>query len=172
VTLAKLVVLSIKYIYESNHRVTNITYGVVAIIKKIRNYRNDQLAVNTYYQALRELKELSKADTESKTISITRNSKRIFTLDHTWYNIKNLWKGKKKAETEETKESEEWFHISLPSPSLEDLFKEVLLKPVFNSSELEEELLEFGKRRNKRMSEKNLAQYLLKNLHNLLEDRE
>ncbi len=51
VTLAKLVVLSIEYIYEPNYRATDIAYGIVAIIKKTRNYENDQSVVNTYYQA-------------------------------------------------------------------------------------------------------------------------
>ncbi len=40
-TLAKLVVLSIEYTYESNYRATDIAYGVVAIIKKTHNYGND-----------------------------------------------------------------------------------------------------------------------------------
>src|SRR6266511_92944 len=50
-TLAKLVVLSIEYTYESNYRATNIAYGVVVIIKKTHNYRNNQSPVNAYYQA-------------------------------------------------------------------------------------------------------------------------
>ncbi len=79
--LAKLVVLSIEYTYESNTRATNITYGIVAIIKKICNYGNDQSAVNAYYQALRKLKELSKTNTVSETASIIRSSKGIFILD-------------------------------------------------------------------------------------------
>src|SRR6266542_7000169 len=58
--LAKLVVLSIKYTYKLNHRATDITYGIVAIIKKTRNYGNDQSAENTYNQALKELRELRK----------------------------------------------------------------------------------------------------------------
>ncbi len=47
--LAKLVVLSIEYTHELNHRATNITYGIVAIIKKTCNYKNNQSAVNAYY---------------------------------------------------------------------------------------------------------------------------
>src|SRR6266540_4016394 len=53
--LAKLVVLSIEYTHEPNYKVTDIAYGVVAIIKKTHNYENDQSPVNAYYQALREL---------------------------------------------------------------------------------------------------------------------
>ncbi len=44
--LAKLIVLSIEYIHELNYRVTDIAYGIVAIIKKIANYGNDQSPVN------------------------------------------------------------------------------------------------------------------------------
>ena len=40
-TLAKLVVLSIKYIHKLNHRATDIAYSIVAIIKKTHNYGND-----------------------------------------------------------------------------------------------------------------------------------
>ncbi len=39
--LVKLVVLSIEYTHESNHRATDIVYGIVAIIKKTCNYEND-----------------------------------------------------------------------------------------------------------------------------------
>src|SRR6266508_1042382 len=46
--LAKLVVLSIEYIHELNYRATDIAYGVVVIIKKTCNYRNDQSPVNAY----------------------------------------------------------------------------------------------------------------------------
>ena len=81
--LAKLVVLSIKYTHELNHRATDITYGIVAIIKKTCNYGNDQLAVNTYYQALKELRELRKTEAKSKIVSVTESSKESFTLDHT-----------------------------------------------------------------------------------------
>ncbi len=56
--LAKLVVLSIEYAHKLNYRVTDIAYGVVAIVKKTHNYENDQSPVNVYYQALRELKKL------------------------------------------------------------------------------------------------------------------
>ena len=48
-TLAKLVVLSIKYTHELNYKATDIAYGIVAIIKKTRNYENDQSSVNAYY---------------------------------------------------------------------------------------------------------------------------
>jgi len=75
IVLAKLVVLSIEYTYESNYKATDIAYSIVTIIKKIQNYGNDQSTVNAYYQALRELKELSKADTASETASVIRNSK-------------------------------------------------------------------------------------------------
>ncbi len=80
--LAKLVVLSIEYTHELNYRATDITYGIVAIIKKTHNYRNDQSAVNTYYQALKELRELRKAEAESETASVTRSSRGSSTLDH------------------------------------------------------------------------------------------
>src|SRR6266498_1068220 len=79
--LAKLVVLSIKYTYKLNHRATDITYGIVAIIKKTRNYGNDQSAVNAYYQILKKLRELRKADTASETASVTESSKGFSTLD-------------------------------------------------------------------------------------------
>ncbi len=157
VALVKLVVLSIEYIYELNHRTTDIAYGIVAIIKKTRNYRNDQSAVNTYYQALRELKKLNKANTASETTSVTESSKRTFTLDCTWYNIKNFWKVKKKVKPEETEELKKQFYTSPPPSLTEDLFKEVLFKSVFNPSKLGEGLLEFSKRKDKRMLRKNLA---------------
>src|SRR6266496_6179751 len=67
--LAKLVVLSIEYTHEPNYRVTDIAYGVVAIIKKTCKYGNDQLPVNIYYQALRELRELRTVEAASDTIS-------------------------------------------------------------------------------------------------------
>ena len=47
--LAKLVMLNIEYTYKSNYRATDIAYGIVAIIKKTYNYRNDQSLVNAYY---------------------------------------------------------------------------------------------------------------------------
>ncbi len=78
-----IVILSIKYIHELNIRITDIAYGIVAIIKRTCNYGNDQSAVNTYYQALRKLRELSKADIASKTVSVIGNSKGTFTLDRT-----------------------------------------------------------------------------------------
>ncbi len=168
--LVKLVVLSIKYTHELNHRVTDIAYGIVTIIKKTHNYRNDQSVINAYYQALRELKKLNKAKTASEIVSVTRSSKGTSILNRIWYNIKNLWKGKKKAE--EIEEPEEHFYTSpLPSPT-KDLFKEVLLKPVFNPSKWEEELLEFEKRKDKEASSKDLTQFLPKHLWNLLSIRE
>src|SRR6266540_2121454 len=88
--LAKLVVLSIEYTHELNYRATDIAYGIVAIIKKTRNYGNDQSAVNAYYQALRELRKLRKVETASETASVTESSKRSSILDRIWYNIKNL----------------------------------------------------------------------------------
>ncbi len=48
--LAKLVVLSIEYTNKPNYRAIDIAYGIVTIIKKTHNYRNDQLLVNAYYQ--------------------------------------------------------------------------------------------------------------------------
>jgi len=41
VALAKLVMLSIEYIHEPNHRATDIAYRIVTIIKKTHNYGND-----------------------------------------------------------------------------------------------------------------------------------
>src|SRR6266540_2754350 len=69
--LDKLVVLSIEYTHELNYRATDIAYGVVAIIKKIRNYGNDQSPVNAYYQALRGLRELKIAESVSDIASVT-----------------------------------------------------------------------------------------------------
>ncbi len=88
--LAKLVVLSIEYTHEPNYRATNIAYGVVAIIKKTYNYRNDQSPVNAYYQALRELKESRAAETTSDTASVAGSTGGPSTLDRAWFNIKNL----------------------------------------------------------------------------------
>src|SRR6266498_5569637 len=68
--LAKLVMLSIEYTHELNYRATDIAYGIVAIIKKTRNYGNDQSAVNAYYQALRKLRELRTAESASDTTSV------------------------------------------------------------------------------------------------------
>ncbi len=62
-------------------RATNIAYKIVTIIKKIYNYKNDNSAVNAYYQALRELRELNKANIASETTSIIGDSKGILTLD-------------------------------------------------------------------------------------------
>src|SRR6266540_2048512 len=92
--LAKLVVLSIEYTHELNYRATDIAYGIVAIIKKTYNYRNDQSPVNAYYQALRELRKTKATESTSDTASVAGSSEGSFTLDRAWYNIKNLWKGK------------------------------------------------------------------------------
>src|SRR6266511_2881332 len=73
--LAKLVVLSIEYTHELNHRATDIAYGVVAIIKKTCNYENDHSPVNAYYQALRKLRELRINEVASETASVTGSSK-------------------------------------------------------------------------------------------------
>ncbi len=81
---------SIEYTQEPNLKATDIAYSIVAIIKKTRNYENDQSAVNTYYQALRELKKTKEVDTASETASITESSKGASTLDCIWYNIKNF----------------------------------------------------------------------------------
>ncbi len=96
--------LSIKYTHEPNYRATDIAYGIIAIIKKTRNYGNNQSPVNVYYQALRELRELRITESGNETASVTGGSKGSFTLDCTWFNIKNLWKGKKKEEIEEPEE--------------------------------------------------------------------
>ncbi len=96
--------LSIEYTHEPNYRATDIAYGVVAIIKKICNYGNDQSPVNAYYQALRELRELRTTESTSDTASVTASSGGSFTLDRIWFNIRNLWKDKKKEETEELEE--------------------------------------------------------------------
>ena len=63
-------------------------------------------------------------------------------------------KRQKKAEPEETEKSEKRFHIPLPLSFIEDLFRKVLLKPVFDPLELGEELLEFEKRKDKGMTSK------------------
>src|SRR6266540_3458136 len=99
--LAKLVVLSIEYTYELNYRATDIAYGVVAIIKKTQNYENDQSPVNAYYRALRELRETRAAETTSDTASVAGSITGSSTLDRAWFNIKKLWKGKKKEEEPE-----------------------------------------------------------------------
>ena len=81
---------SIEYTHEPNYRATDIAYSIVVIIKKTRNYENDQSPVNAYYQALRGLKELRTTEPFSETASITRGSKEFSTLDCIWFNIKNL----------------------------------------------------------------------------------
>ncbi len=131
--------------------------GVVTIIKKTRNYRNDQSVVNAYYQALKELRELSKANIASETASVTGSSRGISTLDHIWYNIKNFWKGKKKVELKETEEPKECYHIPPSLLLIENLFKEVLFKPVFDPLKLEEGILEFRKRKDEGILSKDLA---------------
>ncbi len=160
--LAKLVVLSIKYTHEPNYRATDIAYGVVAIIKRIYNYGNDQSLVNAYYQALRELRESRAAEVISDTASVAGSTVGSSTLDRAWYNIKNLWKGKKKEE-----ESEERYHTPPPPPSpTKDEFEEVPLRPIFDGTD---ELYEFRK---KGTTSKDLASYLLKNLRELLGNHE
>src|SRR6266542_490785 len=162
--LAKLVVLSIEYTHELNYRDTDIAYGVVAIIKKTNNYENDPSAVNAYYQALRELRKSRTAKTTSDTASVAGSSEGTFTLDRAWYNIKNLWKGKKKDK------SEERYHTSPPPPSpTEDPFKEVPLLPVFDELDPTVGLYAFGKRG---ATSRNLSSYLPKNLRELLGNRE
>ncbi len=161
--LAKLVVLNIEYTHELNYRATHIAYGVVAIIKKTYNYGNDQSAVNAYYQALRELREARITESTSDTASVAGSTRGSFTLDRAWFNIKNLWKGKKKEE-----EPEERYHIPpLPPSPTEDPFKEVFLKVVFDKLDLTVGLYEFGK---KGTTSKNLASYLLKHLRELLKN--
>ncbi len=73
--------LSIEYTHEPNYRATDIAYGVVAIIKKIYNYGNDQSPVNAYYQALRELRELRTAEATSDITSVAGSTGGSFTLD-------------------------------------------------------------------------------------------
>ncbi len=156
--------LSIEYTYELNYRATDIAYDIVAIIKKTRNYGNDQSLVNAYYQTLRELRKLRTTESANDIASITGGIKGSSTLDRIWYNIKNLWKDKKKKEV---KESEKQFHTpSLPSP-IEDPFKEVPLEAAFDNLDLEEGLYEFGK---KEATSKDLASYLLKHLRELLKN--
>ena len=95
-------------------------------------------------------------DIASEIANITESSKGTSILDHIWYNIKNLWKGKKKAKLKKLKESEECYYISSPLSSIENLFKEILYKSVFDPFELGEELLEFEKKKNKETSSKDL----------------
>src|SRR6266508_5764860 len=162
--LAKLVVLSIEYIHESNYRATDIAYGVVAIIKKTYNYGNNQSPVNAYYQALRELRETRAAEAISDTASVAGSTAGSSTLDRAWFNIKNLWKGKKKEE-----EPEERYYTPPPPSPTEDLFKEVPLLPVFDELDPTVGLYEFGK---KGTSSKDVASYLPKSLKELLKNRE
>ncbi len=74
--------LNIKYIYKLNIKATDIIYKIVVIIKRIRNYKNDILAVNLYYQALRELREIKEAKIASETASIIESSKGLLILDY------------------------------------------------------------------------------------------
>src|SRR6266540_1859512 len=163
--LAKLVVLSIEYTHEPNYRATDIAYGIVAIIKKTHNYENDQSPVNAYYQALRELRAIRETETTSDTASVAGSTTGASTLDRAWYNIKNLWKGKKKEE-----EPEERYHTSPPPPSpTEDPFKEVPLNPVFDELDPTVGLYIFGK---KESTGRELASFLPKNLREVLGNRE
>ena len=163
--LAKLVVLSIEYTHEPNHRATDIAYRVVAIIKKTYNYGNDQSLVNAYYSALKELREIKVAETASETASVAGSSEGTTTLDRAWYSIKNLWKGKKKEE-----ETEEQYHTPLlPPTSTEDSFKKIPLKTVFDEENLTEEIQEFEE---KGTTSKDLTSYLPKHLKELLGNRE
>ncbi len=81
IALAKLIMLSIEYTHESNNRVTDIAYGVVAIVKKTHNYGNDQLPVNTYYQALRELRKIRITESAGDTASVIGSNKGSTILD-------------------------------------------------------------------------------------------
>src|SRR6266508_890216 len=163
--LAKLVVLSIEYTHEPNYRATDIAYGVLAIIKKTYNYENDQSPVNAYYQALRELRAVRETKTTSDTASIAGSTTGTSTLDRAWFNIKNLWKGKKKEE-----ESEERYHTPPPPPSpTEDPFEEVPLNPVFDELDPTIGLHAFGKRG---ATSKNLSSYLPENLREVLGNRQ
>src|SRR6266542_3744573 len=163
--LAKLVVLSIEYTHELNYRATDIAYRVVAIIKRTCNYENDQSPVNAYYQVLRELRATREAETTSDTASVAGSTVGTSTLDRAWFNIKNLWKGKKKEE-----EPEERYHTPPPPPSpTEDPFKEVPLEAAFDGLDPTVGLYGFGK---KGTTSKNLASYLPENLREVLENRE
>src|SRR6266498_5052996 len=159
--LAKLVVLSIEYTYELNYRATDIAYGIVAIIKKTYNYENEQSPVNAYYQTLRELWELRIIESVSETASVARSSEGASTLDRAWFNIKNLWKGKKKEE-----EPEERYYTSSPPP-LEDSFRKVPLEAVFDKLNPTIGLYEFRK---KETISKGLASYLPKHLREVLKN--
>src|SRR6266498_1236785 len=165
VALAKLIVLSIEYTHEPNYRATDIAYGIVAIIKKTANYENGQLPVNAYYQALRELRATREAETISDTASVAESTTGTSTLDRAWFNIKNLWKGKKKEE-----EPEERYHTppSPPTPT-GDPFEEVSLNLVFDELDPTVGLHAFGKRG---ATSKNLSSYLPENLKEVLRNRE
>src|SRR6266542_850301 len=163
--LAKVVVLSIEYADGPNYRVTDIAYGVVAIIKKTHNYENDQSPVNAYYQALRELRAARETETISDTASVAGSTTGTSTLDRAWFNIKNLWKGKKKEE-----EPEERYYTPPPPPSpTEDEFKEVPLLPIFDELDPTVGIHKFGQ---KGATSKDLASYLPENLRELLGNRE
>src|SRR6266540_663382 len=163
--LAKLVVLSIEYTHEPNYRATDIAYGVVAINKKTVNYENDQSPVNAYYQALRELRATREAEAISDTASVAGSTTGSSTLDRAWYNIKNLWKGKKKEE-----EPEKRYHTPpLPPSPTEEPFKEVPLVLIFDELDLTVGSQKFGK---KGSMSKDLASYLPKNLRELLKNWE
>src|SRR6266496_1910357 len=163
--LAKLIVLSIEYTHEPNYRATDIAYGIVAIIKKTANYENGQSPVNAYYQVLRELRAIREAETINDTASVAGSTTGTSTLDRAWFNIKNLWKGKKKEE-----EPEERYHTPPPPPSpTEDPFKEVPLNPVFDELDPTVGSYVFGKRG---ATSKNLSSYLPKNLREVLGNRE
>ena len=142
VALAKLVVLSIEYTHELNYRATDIAYGIVAIIKKTYNYENDQSPVNAYYQALRELREARTTESASDTASVAGSIEGSSILDRVWFNIRNLWKSKKKEE-----EPKKRYH-TLPPPlsPTEDPFKEVPLEAVFDRLDLTVGLHEFRKK--------------------------
>jgi len=156
-------VLSIEYTHEPNNRATDIAYRVVAIIKKTYNYGNDQSLVNAYYQALRELRESRTAKTTSDIASVAGSTRGSSTLDRAWFNIRNLWKGKKKEE-----EAEERYHTPpLPPLPIEVLFKEVPLEAVFDELDPTVGLQEF---RRKGTTSRNLASYLLKHLRELLKN--
>src|SRR6266540_4272424 len=163
--LAKLVVLSIEYTHEPNYRATDIAYGVVAIIKKTANYGNNQSPVNAYYQALRELRATRETETISDTASVAGSITGTSTLDRAWFNIKNLWKGKKKEE-----EPEERYHTPPPPPSpTEDPFREVPLFPIFDELDPIGGLDTFGR---KGTTSRNLSSYLPENLKEVLRNRE
>jgi len=146
-------VLNIEYTHKSNIRVTNIVYNIVAIIKRICNYKNNLLAVNIYYQILWELKKIKEAETVSEITSITKSSKGLSTLNHIWFNIKNLWKEKKKKKSEEL---EKYYHILLLPLLTNNSFNKINFKPVFDSFKLGEKLLAFDKKKKEKSSNRGL----------------